>query len=44
MSIRILIIEDDPALSQMLSLHFEDQGYGVFTAAACGPGLAIALA
>lgn len=43
MSKRILIIEDDPALNQMLSLHFEDQGYRVFSAKACDPGLALAM-
>ncbi len=29
MTIRILIIEDDPGLQQMLTLHFEDQGHQV---------------
>ena len=38
----LLIIEDDPALNQMLSLHFEDQGFGVFSAEQCAAGLQIA--
>ena len=39
---RILIIEDDPGLSQMLSLHFEDQGADVQAADNCADGLALA--
>ena len=42
MTANILIIEDDPALNQMLSLHFEDQGFGVFSAEQCAAGLQIA--
>jgi DNA-binding NtrC family response regulator len=42
MTANILIIEDDPALNQMLSLHFEDQGFGVFSAERCAAGLQIA--
>ena len=33
MTIRILIIEDDPGLQQMLTLHFHDQGHQVEAAA-----------
>ena len=36
MTAHILIVEDDPALNQMLALHFEDEGYeveGVMTCA-----------
>lgn len=40
MARRILIIEDDLALSQMLALHFEDQGAEVLTADRCEAGLA----
>jgi DNA-binding NtrC family response regulator len=29
MTAHILIVEDDPALNQMLALHFEDEGYEV---------------
>ena len=42
MTTRVLIIEDDPALNQRLSLHFEDQGLTVFSADNCAAGLAIA--
>ena len=35
MPTRLLIIEDDPALREMLSLHFEDQGMQVSSAATC---------
>ncbi len=38
MSTRLLIIEDDPALREMLSLHFEDQGLTVASAANCHQG------
>lgn len=41
---QILIIEDDPALSQMLTLHFEDQGFSVHTAASCATGTDLAAA
>jgi DNA-binding NtrC family response regulator len=34
----LLIIEDDPALREMLSLHFEDQGMRVCQAANCHQG------
>jgi DNA-binding NtrC family response regulator len=44
MSRRILIIEDDLPLSQMLALHFEDQGADVTTVARCAAGLAQAQA
>ena len=40
MSRRLLIIEDDPALSQMLALHFEDQGFDVAQAGNCSDGAA----
>ena len=40
MSRRLLIIEDDPALSQMLALHFEDQGFDVEQAGNCSDGAA----
>jgi DNA-binding NtrC family response regulator len=39
---RILIIDDDRSLSQMLALHFEDQGAEVVTAARCDSGMAMA--
>jgi DNA-binding NtrC family response regulator len=42
MTTGVLIIEDDPALNQILSLHFEDQGLTVFSADSCAGGLAIA--
>ncbi len=42
MATRILIIEDDPALRQMLTLHFEDQGFDVRSAEQCGAGESIA--
>ncbi len=35
MTSRLLIIEDDPALCEMLSLHFQDQGMQVTTACDC---------
>lgn len=35
MSFRLLIIEDDYALAQMLAMHFEDEGYEVGTAQTC---------
>ncbi len=38
----ILIIEDDPALNQMLGLHFEDQGFQVFSAGQCAAGVELA--
>ena len=38
----VLIIEDDPALNQILSLHFEDQGFTVFSADRCEAGFEIA--
>jgi two-component system response regulator AtoC len=40
MSARLLIVEDDLALSRMLALHFEDQGFAVDTAADCAGALA----
>jgi DNA-binding NtrC family response regulator len=42
MPTRILIIEDDPGLGQMLALHFEDQGLEVEVAGTCGQGEAAA--
>ena len=44
MKLRVLIIEDDPALNQMLALHFEDQGCEVHNAERCEAGLAVARA
>jgi len=38
MSSRLLIIEDDHNLNQMLSLHFEDQGYDVVGVNNCADG------
>lgn len=40
MNRKLLIIEDDHSLNQMLSLHFEDQGYIVASANNCSDGLA----
>jgi DNA-binding NtrC family response regulator len=37
---QLLIIEDDPALGQMLAMHFEDAGFAVETAQTCRAGLA----
>jgi DNA-binding NtrC family response regulator len=42
MSARLLIIEDDPGLSQMLTLHFGEQGLDVASAASCAAGRAAA--
>lgn len=42
MATRVLIIEDDPALNQMLSLHFEDQGFEVAGADRCEAGFLLA--
>ncbi|MGB5201221.1 MAG: sigma-54 dependent transcriptional regulator [Sedimenticolaceae bacterium] len=42
MSTSVLIIEDDPALNQMLTLHFEDQGFTVYSAGQCEVGLELA--
>ena len=42
MTPRVLIIEDDPSLNQMLALHFEDRGYAVHSAERCEAGLALA--
>ena len=42
MTRRILIIDDDRSLSQMLALHFEDQGAEVVLAARCETGMATA--
>ncbi len=39
MSIRLLIVEDDSALNQMLLLHFEDEGYLVDGAIDCADAL-----
>jgi DNA-binding NtrC family response regulator len=43
MAKRVLIIEDDPALNQILALHFEDQGFTVFSADNCEAGFEIAV-
>ena len=43
MAKRVLIIEDDPALSQILALHFEDHGFTVFSAGHCEAGYEIAV-
>ncbi|MCB1722720.1 MAG: sigma-54-dependent Fis family transcriptional regulator [Chromatiaceae bacterium] len=40
MSRKLLIIEDDPALSQMLALHFADRRFDVQQADNCADGLA----
>ena len=40
MSHKLLIIEDDYSLNQMLTLHFEDQGYTVTGVDNCAAGLA----
>ncbi len=37
--VRILVVDDDPALNEMLTLHFEDQGYEVFQALDCTQAL-----
>jgi DNA-binding NtrC family response regulator len=37
---QLLIIEDDPALGQMLAMHFEDVGFAVEVAETCRAGLA----
>jgi DNA-binding NtrC family response regulator len=42
MKTRVLIIEDDPALNQMLAMHFEDLDCEVFSAGRCEAGLALA--
>lgn len=39
MNAHILIIEDDPALNQMLVLHFEDEGFEVEGVMTCADGL-----
>ena len=39
MTTRLLIIEDDESLNQMLAFHFEDQGYDVAGANTCGEGM-----
>ena len=36
---QLLIIEDDPALGQMLAMHFEDVGFAVEVAQTCRSGL-----
>ncbi len=40
MTHRLLIVEDDSSLSQMLTLHFEDQGMEVQVAHSCNSALA----
>ena len=42
MDARVLIIEDDLALNQMLVMHFEDLGCDVLSAQRCEAGLALA--
>ncbi len=39
MTTRLLIIDDDASLNQMLAFHFEDQDYGVSSALTCREGL-----
>jgi two-component system response regulator AtoC len=39
MTKRLLIIEDDASLSQMLQFHFEDEGFEIATASTCSEGL-----
>ncbi len=39
MTKRLLIIEDDLSLNQMLQLHFEDEGFEVAAASSCSEGL-----
>jgi len=41
MSKRLLIIEDDAALNQMLQLHFEDHGFTAVGESTCASGLAL---
>ncbi len=41
MSKRLLIIEDDASLNQMLGLHFEDDGFDVDRAMNCAQGLGL---
>ncbi len=38
-TLHLLIIEDDPSLREMLSLHFEDMGAAVTTVGSCAEGL-----
>jgi len=42
MTHKLLIIEDDASLSQMLTLHFEEQGFEVIAALDCGTALQMA--
>lgn len=39
MTAHLLIVEDDPALNQMLTLHFEDEGFEVAGALTCADAL-----
>ena len=39
MSAKLLVLEDDPALNQMLLLHFEDEGFEVVGVATCAAAL-----
>jgi DNA-binding NtrC family response regulator len=39
MTARLLIVEDDPALNQMLVLHFEDEGFDIEGAMTCAEAL-----
>jgi DNA-binding NtrC family response regulator len=39
MTARLLIVEDDPALNQMLVLHFEDEGFDIEGAISCAEAL-----
>ncbi len=44
MKARLLIVEDDPALNQMLALHFEDEGFAVAGAMTCAETLELVAA
>jgi len=44
MKARLLIVEDDPALNQMLTLHFEDEGCAVASALTCADALELVAA
>ena len=38
----LLIVEDDASLSEMLALHFEEQGFGIHSAVTCAEALELA--
>jgi len=42
--IRLLLVEDDQALQQMLTMHFEDEGFAVTAAATCAEAEAVVTA